>query len=448
MLWARKLTYRGYRGATTADFWIRRRLTRPGYAVLGGLLITTFMSFDTEQRGTYQLFAILAVLMAISVGCSPFFRARFAVERSLPRFGSAGCPLTYHLSVRNLTRKVQPGLLLLENMADPRPTLDEFVANQIAEERRSPSLRLRRRFARRTSRTVARPTEQPIPTLPPGGEMEVKGEIIPLKRGVIRFDGVTVARPDPFGLFKSFISIPLPQSLLILPRRYYIPPIALPGTMKFQQGGVALASSVGESEEFVALRDYRAGDALRHIHWRSWAKAGKPIVKEFQEEFFVRHALILDTFHDLANTELFEEAVSTAASFACAIQTQESLLDLMFVGPQAYCFTSGRGLAHADQMLEILAAVRICRDKSFESLTQLVLNHLDAVSGCICIFLAWDRPRQKLVERLKIMGLPLMVLIIVEPGDAGKHEPGPLRDAPECFHVVELGKVAEKLAAL
>ena len=57
-----------------------------------------------------------------------------------------------------------------------------------------------------------------------------------------------------------------------------------------------MASSVGESEEFVSLRDYRRGDPMRHIHWKSWAKTGKPIVKEFQDEFFVRHALILDTF--------------------------------------------------------------------------------------------------------------------------------------------------------
>src|SRR5262249_47616439 len=150
-------------------------------------------------------------------------------------------------------------------------------------------------------------------------------------------------------------------SLLVLPKRYIIPPIALPGAMKYQQGGVALASAVGQSEEFMALREYRRGDPLRHIHWKSWARAGRPVVKEFQDEFFVRHALILDTFTTSARAEVFEEAVAVAASFACSLRSQESLLDLMFVGPQAFCFTTGRGLAHTDQMLEILAAVRICR---------------------------------------------------------------------------------------
>jgi uncharacterized protein (DUF58 family) len=80
--------------------------------------------------------------------------------------------------------------------------------------------------------------------------------------------------------------------VLILPRRYPLPAIALPGTAKYHEGGVALAASVGQSEEYVALRDYRHGDPLRHIHWRSWARVGKPVVKEFEDEFFVRHALM------------------------------------------------------------------------------------------------------------------------------------------------------------
>ncbi len=200
--------------------------------------------------------------------------------------------------------------------------------------------------------------EVAVPPLPPNGEAEVRVQVTPLRRGVLRYRGLTMARSDPLGLFRAVARFSLPGTSLILPKRYPLPPVALPGVMKYQEGGVALASHVGQSEEFVALRDYQRGDPVRHIHWRSWAKTGKPIVKEFADEFFVRHALVLDTFGDHPQGELFEEAVSVAASFACTIQTQESLLDLLFVGAEAYCFTAGRGLAHADQMLEILASVR------------------------------------------------------------------------------------------
>jgi uncharacterized protein (DUF58 family) len=259
----------------------------------------------------------------------------------------------------------------------------------------------------------------------------------------LRMDGITVARPDPLGLFRSFFKIPAAQTVLILPKRYPLPPIALPGAMRYQEGGVALAANIGRSEEFVALREYRHGDPLRHIHWRSWAKTGKPIVKEFEDEFFVRHALVLDTFDEEPYGEILEEAVAVAASFACTVLTQESLLDLLFVGNQSYCFTAGRGLAHAEQMLEILASVQNCADKPFSTLEQLVLNHISVVSGCICIFQKWDEARRKFLEKLQKLDVPLLALIVVPPGAAARMPP-----ESEMVHVLEIGGIEEALARL
>ena len=178
------------------------------------------------------------------------------------------------------------------------------------------------------------------------------------------------------------------------------------------------------------------------------SKTGKPIVKEFEDEFFVRHALVLDTFTDRPHTEEFEEAVSVAASFACTVLTQESLLDLLFVGAQAYCFTAGRGLAHADQMLEILASVQPSTVQPFEKLEELVLNHANVVSGCICVLLSWDKARQRLVEKLKAFRLPVLVLVIRPAGKTEPLEPGPMRDEPERLVALEIGKVGEQLARM
>src|SRR5581483_5506624 len=185
----------------------------------------------------------------------------------------------------------------------------------------------------------------------------------------------------------------------------------------------------------------------RHIHWRSWAKVGKPIVKEFEDEFFVRHALILDTFTDDPRSETLEEAISVASSFACTVLTQESLLDLLFVGAESYCFTAGRGLGHADQMLEILAAVKACTDQSFASLEKLVINHVAVVSGCVCVFIAWDAARQEFVKKLRALGVPMLVFVIIDAGDP-KPEPGVMRDDPGNFHVLETGRIGETLGKL
>jgi uncharacterized protein (DUF58 family) len=172
------------------------------------------------------------------------------------------------------------------------------------------------------------------------------------------------------------------------------------------------------------------------------------VVKEFEDEFFVRHALVLDTFSGQPHSAVFEEAVSVAASFACTLPTQESLLDLLFVGPQSYCFTAGRGVAHVDQMLEILASVRACLDRPFRALEHLVLSHIKAVSGCICVLVGWDEERRGFVSKLRGLGVPVRVLVIVPPGQSQPLEAGPLRDEPERFSVLEVGQIEAGLAQL
>ena len=440
-----------YRGYYALKRSFQNRFTRAGLLVLAGLIATGSIGLDTNLVVTYRAFAFLACLLGTAILTSRLVLPQVTARRDLPRFGTVGAPLRYTIHLANLSPRLQTGLSLNEQLSDPRPSLRDFcLTAEPGEEKRN---WLDRRYAYYRWEWLldlnqhALPREHPLPALPPKSEIEFPAEILPLRRGTLRLNGLTLNCPDPFGLYRSFVRLPAPGKVLILPRRYALPEIALPGSLKYQQGGVALASSVGESEEFISLREYRPGDPRRHIHWKSWAKTGKPIVKEFQDEFFVRHALVLDTFSDEPFSELFEEAVSVAASFACNLQTQDSLLDLMFVGPEAYCFTAGRGLAHAEQMLAVLAAVRVTNDTGFAALPRAVLDRISGVSGCVLVLLAWDERRQDIVKRLKQLAIPVRVFVIVRPGEPNL-EPGPLQDDPAQFVTLPLGKVGETLAAL
>jgi len=436
-----RLAYGIYRWVSSLNHWAKRRLTPGGWILLVGLILTGGMATDTEQSLGYQVFALLLCLGLAALAVAPFFRVRFSAERWLPKLGTAGQPLRYTVAIRDLSGRAQAGLQVLDNLDDPRPTFHEFRA--LARPRRGgKTLRLANAPDFRRVRAI-RP--QSLATLPPNGAGDVEVELVPLKRGVLHFNSVTLARADPFMLFRSFSTVKLPGSITILPKRYVLPHLSLPGSQQYQHGGVALAAAIGESEEFVSLRDYRPGDPMRRIHWRSWAKAGRPVVKEFQDEFFVRHALILDTFVRPDDGAVFEEAVSVAASFASTIDTQESLLDLLFIGPEAFCFTIGRGVAHADQMLELLASVEPSPEKPFAALEQLVVEHAATVSGCICIFLAWDEPRQQLVRKLGTLGVPVTVLVVCENTLPAFQRTA---DDPESLHRLELGKIEEGLAEL
>jgi uncharacterized protein (DUF58 family) len=440
-----RLIYRSYRITSGALYRVRRRLTPAGLMILGALCLVTVLSPDTENNALYQALPLFFCLVLIPIPWTFAFRASFSVERVLPRFGTVGQPLKYRLRLRNRSNRPQSGLALLENLADPRPPFQEWFAGRLLEERRARAFQVSG-WRRRPQFRFATIKAAGVPPIAGHGEGEVVMELSPHRRGVLRFEGITLARPDPLGLVRALARTALPQTLLILPKRYRVPPLPLPGTCKYQQGGVALAANVGQSDEFVAIRDYRHGDPLRHIHWRSWARAGKPVVKEFEDEFFVRHALILDTFTEEPHSEVFEEAVAVAASFACTVQTQESLLDLLFVGTESYCFTAGRGVGHADQILEVLASVNPIAGRPFAALEHLVLSHCRVASGCICVWLTWDAARRELVRKLQALGMPVLVLVIAGRGEPENIDPGPMRDDPARFKVLRAGQIEKDLA--
>jgi uncharacterized protein (DUF58 family) len=443
-----KVVYQIFRAGSGLQRWARRKFTNTGIAFLCALAIAGVMSVDTENTVAYQGFTLVLFLVLISLGFNWFFKAPFSAERLLPRFGTVGQSFRYRVRATNLSGRAQGGLMLIEDLPDSRPSFADWWAMIVADNRRMRSFRVGPSRDRNPFRP-ALTADSELPKAPAHQQVETFLELTPLRRGALRLGGLLLARTDPFGLFRSLRRVPMrEQSVLILPKRYPIHRVPLPGLVKHQEGGVALASNVGQSDEFVSLRDYRRGDPLRHIHWRSWAKAGKPIVKEFEDEFFVRHALVLDTFSADPHGEAFEEAVSLAASFACTIPSQESLLDLLFVGQSAYCFTAGRGLAHADQMLEILAAVRPCTDLKFSALEHLVLDHVPVLSGCICVFQSWDVPRQQFVQKLKALNVPVVVMVVVGPGEKASLPPGPMRDDPRGFHVLEAGRIEEGLGRI
>ncbi len=435
--------YRLFRVTAALQHRLGRRFTRGGRLAAAALGAAGIIGLDTNRTLGYQAFAFLLALLLTALAWRFGFHPRLRVRRVLPRFVTAGEPAAYRVVLENAGARVERGLVLVEEMADPRPSFEQFrTSREPGEERRN-------WFDRRVGyprwdwlvarNQLATIPECALPPLPPGDAGEVRVALTPHRRGRLELRGVTLARRDPFGLVNALSTIPLPQSLLVLPRRYAMPGLALPGTRKYQPGGVALANHVGDSEEFAALRDYRPGDPVRRVHWKSLARAGRPVVKEYQDEFFVRHALVLDTFAEADPSEAFEEAVSVAASVACAIRTQEALLDLFFVGPETYCFTAGRGLAHTERLLEVLAGVRVCREKPFETLHHAVLERHEALSGCVAVLLAWDEPRRAFVRHLRALGTPVQAYVVVEPGS-------PVAVGHGEFRRLEVGRIAEDLA--
>lgn len=454
----KRLIYRALRMVSALDHWLRERLTPAGWLALGAAGAAAAAGLDTNQTVTYRAFTFLAALLAISYLASLFFRiffhARLEASRALPRYATAGEHCSYRVVVANRGARRLTAATVQERFRDPRPSYEVWKrTREPGEERRNwwdrrvGYFRWRWQIERRVPRDAARGELAP---LGPGERQELELSFTPRRRGRIELAGLTIGRADPLGLVRGLARLPLPARLIALPRRYRLPAITLPGRRKFQPGGMSLAASVGDSEEFLALRDYRPGDPLQRVHWKSFARTGKPVVKEYQDEFFERHALVLDTGSLAGEDAAFEDAVALAASFVYTIDTHDCLLDLLFVGPGAGeaagppgigAYTAGRGQLQAQNMLEVLAAVAPSAPAAFAELSRAVLARRDSLSSVILILLGWDEERRKLASALQASGAELRGLLVCDR----KAKPA---DAPGWLLALHPGEIEAGLAKL
>jgi uncharacterized protein (DUF58 family) len=430
------------------QFFLQRRIRRGAAAIAMVLMGAVLLSMGHAELPPKSIlliasFAIAIVLLALPMA---FLRKVRGLEakRELPRYATAGEQVRCTIELRNRGGKTARSVWLSETPPDPRPSLNLFLhSREPGEDERNAFDRkfayYRWRWLMDRLRLYEGGTSLHPVQLAPGASTEVIVEFRPGRRGVIRMDDLRMLLPDPFGLFQRCVKLPAPPATLtILPQRFRIPPVELPGSGRFQIGGEAATNAVGNAGEFVGLRDYRAGDPLRQIHWKSWARTGRPIVKELEDTFYPRYGLVLDTFPESGKEMLFEDAVSIAASFASTIDTKESLLDLMFIKDRAHTVTVGRGLARSELLLDVLATVEPETTPQFDVLSRLVLKHREDLTSCLVVLSGWSESRADFVRDLTKRGIPCVVLV------AG-HGP-----APEDFrgYWIESGHLARDLGSL
>lgn len=419
--WLRALHF-SYARSSQLNYFVARRIRPPGIACAVVIMISALFSVGNPGPPVFQLFSLTLGLVVAGAVVAFLRRARLHATRVLPRHATAGQPLRYPVRVENLGRHRLRHAWLSETVPDPRPDATHFAAApEPGERQRNPFDRLflyyrwRWQLARRRAFEGG---ESPAPfEVAAGATATTWVELTPRRRGVVPLRDLRVLLPDPLGLFQRCRRVAAPAATLtVLPRRYPLPAIDLPGMPRFQLGGETASRTVGASDEFIGLREYRPGDPLRLIHWRSWARTGRPIVRELEDTFFPRHGLVLDTFPAPGHDAAFEEAVSVAASFASTVDRSECLLDLMFLQGKAHRFTAGRGVARAEKMLEVLAAAQPDPQPEFHRLARLVLLHRDDLGTCLCVLVGWDDARADFVRTLVRGGLAPLVLVIAPAG--------------------------------
>ena len=161
--------------------------------------------------------------------------------------------------------------------------------------------------------------EAEIPLLLGAAEHVQPLRIVAPRRGVITVGPMTIARGDPIGILRREVSWPQVERIHVHPVTAPIPSTSA-GTVR-DVDGVATTRIVDEDLEFHGFREYIPGDSMRHVHWKSTAKADRLMVRQYEEAKRATIAVLLDVRSEEYGVgelgdEAFELAVSAAASLA------------------------------------------------------------------------------------------------------------------------------------
>lgn len=157
-----------------------------------------------------------------------------------------------------------------------------------------------------------------LPYIPGRGKQEAGLTLYDLDRGIYSGSEILVSSSAPFGMAKSRRRLPVSSPLVVYPRWE---DLLLDWHAGSKDTGYMTTSAMPtrrSASDYLGVREYRAGDSPRSIHWRTTARTGKLAVIEYARPASTTPVVILDTYTE-ANTRggrigSFESAVSLAAS--------------------------------------------------------------------------------------------------------------------------------------
>jgi uncharacterized protein (DUF58 family) len=303
----------------------RLRVLRAGGFLISGTLALGLATLNTGNNLLYLLMGALLGTIALSGWLSEHALRDIGLRRSVPRAVTAGTPAHVEYSVRNgKPRLPSHGLELRERLRSGSP------------------LRCGSGY---------------VSALEPGASARVRVELLPARRGVYALEGLVLATLFPFGLFAKERDVDLPGTIVVWPRTDR--PVRTPRVAAASGRRVRLATSsslAGERGEYRGLREYRPGDDPRDIHWRTTARRGQLMVREYDREAKDEYWIVLDT---VSPTELAgETAIEVTASIIAAAATRGDRFGLAAGSTR---IPPGSAAGRVEAALDVLAAVIVTR---------------------------------------------------------------------------------------
>ena len=256
----------------------------------GAALIAAGFTFGYPELVVLGVTALVAACCALAYVA---WRPVLTVERAVdPERVSRGEPCTHTLTVR-LRGRLRPATLVAED------------------------------------RCGGLPVAVPLVRLRPGHDSAVDYPVPTDRRGVVEIGPLTVARTDPLALAGTRRRYGGTARVWVHPRVH--PLVAVPvGVARSLDGRIDRVPH--GSITFDALREYVLGDELRRVHWRTTARVGELMVREYVDTSLPRMVVLLDArARGYPEPERFEDTCEAAASVLVAAVRADLAAELLIV---------------------------------------------------------------------------------------------------------------------
>lgn len=257
------------------------KLTREGKYFVGITIGIGLAAINTGNNLLYLLLGwLLSVIIASGIMSDLCLRA-VKLRRKPPKRIYANRPFLMELAAENTKKRLASYSLEVEDVCEGQPVDKRCYFLKIPEGK--------------TQHTAYRHTIG--------------------KRGLYSFQGFRISTKFPFGLFRKTRKASEENEVLVFPATH---PVSLPPP-RGQLLGDNHSNAVGRRGEFFGLREYRDGDDRRSIHWRSTAREGKLLVREYEDESQRRISLLIDNALPVTRGEAEEQALEDAISLCASL---------------------------------------------------------------------------------------------------------------------------------
>lgn len=256
------------------------------------------------------------------------------------------------------------------------------------------------------------------------GQVEWQVDTACVVRGEFQLGPMTITSGDPFGLYLTPRRINAVERMIVYPAIVPIVQFQLP--TGFLTGGEPQRRITQNTTTNAAgVRDYVPGDSINRVHWRSTARRGKLIVKEFELDPLLDVWMLVD----FSAESLFEDPsvrrfgnvgavipdsraippsseeynVIVAASLAKFFIDQERNLGFIAYTPTRQMFQPEKGHRQMTRILETLAVARNVSQQPLQEI--LALESTTLTRGATLVIItsspntAWINEAQNLARR-------------------------------------------------